>query len=65
MDNKRVAGIIADIHNKIATIFVRGDDVFKMADALQACRVLTSELINGDDDTGTTGRELPEDDPVE
>lgn len=37
---------IAAIHNKMAEINVRGDDTFRMAEALTRCRALVANLAN-------------------
>lgn len=44
MNSQEIISNIALIHNKLAEISVRGDDVLRMADALQTCRNLVAVL---------------------
>ena len=51
MDNKTFATIIADIHNKLLEVSVRGDDVFRMAEVLQRCRTVATNLTQTNEGT--------------
>lgn len=44
MDSRTVLTCIARLHNTLSEISVRGDDVMRMAGALQACRNLAEDL---------------------
>lgn len=44
MDNNSIATYIANIHNTLSEISVRGDDVIRMANVLQTCRKLVKDL---------------------
>lgn len=38
MTNKEFASTIANVHNKLIEINVKGEDVFRMAEVLMTCR---------------------------
>ena len=44
MNNKELMRLIADVHNTITEIKVSGDDVFRMASALDRLRGIVKEL---------------------
>jgi len=46
MEQKEFLSFIADIHNKLTEISVRGDDAIRMAEVLQSCRALVYGLQN-------------------
>ena len=48
MNTKDFASIIANIHNRLIEVNVRGEDVLRMAEVLQICRN-TVELITQED----------------
>lgn len=48
MTNKDFASIIANIHNRLLDINVRGEDVLRMAEVIQMCRS-TVAAINQED----------------
>ena len=50
MNSQEIISNIALIHNKLAEISVRGDDVLRMADALQTCRNLVAVLSQAEHD---------------
>lgn len=55
MELKEIVNKIAIIHNILADIYVKGDNVIKLANAIQMSRDLTfalqDELNNKDDDS--------------
>lgn len=46
MTNKDFLSTIANIHNRLIDINVRGEDVMRMADILNICRNMASKLQN-------------------
>ena len=48
MEMKEIANTIADIHNRLMDISVRGDDVFKLATCMSTCRSLVATLRNSE-----------------
>ena len=38
MDTREIISVIADIHNDLSEISVRGDDTIRMAGVIQKCR---------------------------
>lgn len=53
MNNPELCAEIAQIHNKIAEIAVRGDDTLRMAEALARCRSLVKMLSHETCDSDT------------
>lgn len=54
MENREFITVIADIHNRLAEISVRGDDAIRMGEILTRCRGLVMSLSA---ETGTEGGE--------
>ena len=48
MTNKEFASAIANVHNKLIEINVKGEDVFRMAEVLMACRNLVEMCNEGE-----------------
>lgn len=46
MDYQTIASTVANIHNALAEISVKGDDVLRMAGVLSACRELVQNIMN-------------------
>ena len=46
MEQKEMVSLIADIHNKLVEISVRGDDAIRMAEVLQKCRAAVYQMQN-------------------
>lgn len=44
MDNKDFMAIVADIHNGLSEISVRGEDAIRMAGIIQKCRSIVLSL---------------------
>lgn len=44
MDKMEVLSAIADIHNRLVEVHVKGDDAIRMADILKACRSVVYHL---------------------
>lgn len=54
MESKDIMQALIDVHNGLAEISVRGDDVIRMANAIQRCRSIIFQMQNediGDSDT--------------
>lgn len=47
METKDIQSAIADIHNNLLEISVRGEDVLRMASIIQACRNLVYQISQG------------------
>lgn len=46
MEVNDVVSVLADIHNRLVDISVRGDDAIRMADVLQKCRAVVIQAQN-------------------
>lgn len=44
MDKTEILSAIADIHNRLVEVNVKGDDAIRMADILRKCRSLAYQL---------------------
>ena len=47
METKDIQSAIADIHNNLLEISVRGEDVLRMATVIQKCRNLVYQISQG------------------
>ena len=46
MNYQTIANTVANIHNALSEISVKGEDVIRMAGVLQACRDLVQNILN-------------------
>lgn len=44
MTNKEILTVIANVHNRLTEISVRGDDAIRMAEVLNICRTLARNI---------------------
>ena len=44
MTNKEILTVVANVHNRLAEISVRGDDAIRMAEVLNTCRTLAKKI---------------------
>lgn len=57
MNNEHLARNLADIHNLLADIPVRGDDVLKLADAIRGLRGIVQNLLEENEQENSQEKE--------